>query len=115
MMAVWARPMPISTPLLEAERDAVKFQTHIAAAESTPQEPWRVRFSYQDATRYDYWKRMEFSRRAMGGSKQSRGRKGMEFLSSPFSLEAAKMLRRIGIRAWKMASGESPNRNFSIT
>ena len=28
--------------------DAVKFQTHIAAAESTPGEPWRVRFSYQE-------------------------------------------------------------------
>ena len=25
--------------------DAVKFQTHIADAESTPEEPWRVRFS----------------------------------------------------------------------
>src|ERR687889_305331 len=41
--------------------DAVKFQTHIAAAESTPGEPWRIRFSPQDATRYEYWKRMEFT------------------------------------------------------
>src|SRR5438874_12916572 len=41
--------------------DAVKFQTHIAAAESTLEEPWRVKFSYQDASRYAYWKRMEFS------------------------------------------------------
>src|SRR5215813_367792 len=41
--------------------DAIKFQTHIAAAESTPGEPFRVHFSRQDATRFDYWKRMEFS------------------------------------------------------
>src|ERR687896_206026 len=41
--------------------DAVKFQTHIAAAESTPAEGWRVQFSCQDATRYDYWKRTEFT------------------------------------------------------
>src|SRR4051812_26256277 len=41
--------------------DAVKFQTHIAAAESSPQEPFRVQFSQQDATRFAYWKRMEFS------------------------------------------------------
>ena len=34
--------------------DAVKFQTHIAAAESTLGEPWRIKFSEQDATRYDY-------------------------------------------------------------
>lgn len=30
--------------------DAVKFQTHIASAESTPAEPWRVKLNYQDAT-----------------------------------------------------------------
>src|SRR5262245_18218552 len=40
---------------------AVKFQTHIASAESTPSEPWRVKFSRQDASRYDYWKRMVFT------------------------------------------------------
>jgi len=45
----------------EAGVDAIKFQTHIAAAESTPDEPWRVRFSYEDASRYDYWQRMEFT------------------------------------------------------
>src|SRR5579863_622881 len=41
--------------------DAVKFQTHIAAAESTAAEPFRVRFSPQDATRFDYWRRLEFT------------------------------------------------------
>src|SRR5262245_62633809 len=47
--------------IADAGADAVKFQTHIAAAESTPSEPFRVKFSRQDATRYDYWRRMEFS------------------------------------------------------
>ena len=47
--------------IANAGTDAVKFQTHIAAAESTPDEPWRVKFSEQDATRYDYWKPMEFT------------------------------------------------------
>jgi len=37
-----------------AGADAVKFQTHIASAEGTPAEPWRVRFSKQDVTRQDY-------------------------------------------------------------
>src|SRR5262247_2170521 len=44
-----------------AGADAIKFQTHIAAAESTPGEPWRVKFSRQGASRYDYWKRMAFT------------------------------------------------------
>src|SRR5437667_8304597 len=53
-----------------AGADAVKFQTHIAAAESTPAEPWRVRFSPRDESRYDYWKRMEFSEAEWHGLKR---------------------------------------------
>lgn len=89
--------------------DAVKFQTHIAGAESTPGEPWRVRFSYQDESRYAYWKRMEFTEEQWLGLKRHADEKGLEFLSSPFSIEAAKMLQRIGVRAWKIASGEISN------
>src|ERR1700722_1326674 len=90
--------------------NAVKFQTHIAAAESTPGEPWRVRFSYQDSSRYAYWKRMEFTEEQWLGLKRHADEKGLEFLSSPFSIEAAKMLQRVGVRAWKIASGEVSNR-----
>jgi N,N'-diacetyllegionaminate synthase len=89
--------------------NAVKFQTHIAAAESTPSEPWRVRFSYQDVSRFAYWKRMEFTEEQWLGLKRHADEKGIEFLSSPFSIEAAKMLQRIGVRAWKIASGEVSN------
>jgi len=38
--------------------DAIKFQTHIAEAESSIHEPFRVKFSYVDQTRFDYWQRM---------------------------------------------------------
>jgi N,N'-diacetyllegionaminate synthase len=89
--------------------DAVKFQAHIADAESTPSEPWRVPFSFQDASRFAYWKRMEFTEEQWLGLKRHSEDKGLEFLSSPFSLEAARMLRRIGIRMWKVASGEMTN------
>ena len=47
--------------LSQAGVDAVKFQMHIAEAESSEYEPFRVKFSYEDNSRYDYWKRMEFS------------------------------------------------------
>lgn len=92
-----------------AGADAVKFQTHIAAAESSPAEPWRVKFSLQDATRYDYWRRMEFSEEQWAGLHMHAADAGLVFLSSPFSVEAAEMLRRAGIRAWKIASGEVNN------
>ncbi len=92
-----------------AGADAVKFQTHIAAAESTPSEPWRVRFSPQDASRYDYWRRMEFTEDQWAGLRQHAHDRNLRFLSSPFSLEAADLLERVGVDAWKIASGEVAN------
>jgi N,N'-diacetyllegionaminate synthase len=92
-----------------AGADAVKFQTHIAAAESTPEEPWRVKFSTQDATRYDYWKRMEFTEEQWKGLKQHADECGLIFLSSPFSFEAMDLLARVGVAAWKVPSGETSN------
>jgi N-acetylneuraminate synthase len=93
----------------DAGAGAVKFQTHIAAAESTPDEPWRVKFSPQDATRYDYWKRMEFTEEQWRGLKKHAVERGLKFLSSPFSVEAVDLLTRVGVAAWKVASGEITN------
>ncbi len=89
--------------------DAVKFQTHIAEAESTYDEPWRVKFSQVDDTRFDYWKRMEFTREQWIGLKKHAEDKDLIFLSSPFSVEAVELLDSIGIEAWKIASGELTN------
>lgn len=92
-----------------AGADAVKFQTHLAAAESTPAEPWRLPFSVEDATRYDYWKRMEFTEEQWRGLKRHAEERGLKFLSSPFSVEAVDLLMRVGVAAWKIASGEVSN------
>jgi len=89
--------------------DGVKFQTHIAAEETTTREPWRVKFSKQDATRYDYWKRMEFSEPQWHELKKHAVEKKLLFLSSPFSLSAFDLLERVGVYAWKVASGEVSN------
>jgi N-acetylneuraminate synthase len=89
--------------------DAVKFQTHIAAAESTSGEPWRVKFSLQDVSRYDYWKRMEFTEEQWHGLKKHAVERGLQFLSSPFSIEAMELLRRVGVAGWKVGSGEVNN------
>lgn len=89
--------------------DAIKFQTHIAAAESTQSEPWRTRFSPQDGTRYEYWQRMEFSPEQWVGLKEHARDSGLLFLSSPFSLEAVELLKKVGVAGWKIASGEITN------
>jgi len=92
-----------------AGADAVKFQIHIAAAESTPGEPFRAKFSRQDANRYDYWKRMEFTEEEWRGLADHCREAGLLFLSSPFSFEAADLLDRIGTPAFKVGSGETSN------
>lgn len=95
--------------IANAGADVVKFQTHIADAESTPDEPWRVPFSYEDKTRYDYWKRMEFTEEQWRGLKEHASQRGLGFISSPFSLQAVDLLERVGPIAWKVASGEINN------
>lgn len=98
--------------IADAGADAVKFQTHIAAAESTPSEPFRVKFSRQDETRYDYWRRMEFTEAQWGGLAEHARERGLVFLSSPFSVQAVDLLERIGMPLWKVGSGETSNRQL---
>ena len=89
--------------------NAIKFQTHIAEAESSPQEKFRINFSYQDKTRQDYWKRMSFSKKEWIEIKQHCDECGLEFLSSPFSIAAFELLEEIGIEKYKIGSGEISN------
>jgi len=90
----------------DAGADAVKFQTHIANEESTLDEPFRVKFSFQDNTRYDYWKRMEFTEDQWKDLSKHAKDRNLIFLSSPFSVKAVNILRDIGMQAWKIGSGE---------
>ena len=85
---------------------AIKFQTHIAQAESTPSEPFRVKFSHQDATRFDYWQRTAFTETQWHGLAEHARQRGLIFLSSPFSIEAVNLLESMRVPAWKVAAGE---------
>jgi N,N'-diacetyllegionaminate synthase len=89
--------------------NVVKFQTHIAEAESSEFEPFRVRFSYEDETRFDYWKRMEFTVSEWQGLKDHCETLGVEFMSSPFSCAAVELLEEIGVARYKIGSGETSN------
>ncbi|AUC79537.1 N-acetylneuraminate synthase [Nonlabens sp. MB-3u-79] len=88
---------------------AVKFQTHIAEAESSEFEDFRVKFSYEDKTRFDYWKRMEFTTEQWAGLKKHCEDKNLEFISSPFSNKAVDLLEKIGVQRYKIGSGEVSN------
>lgn len=95
--------------LAETGVHAVKFQTHIAEAESSEYEPFRVKFSYEDNTRFDYWKRMEFIPEQWAGLKKHCEDKNLEFLSSPFSCAAVDLLEKLNVKKYKIGSGEVNN------
>ena len=87
--------------------DAVKFQTHIADSESSSSERFRILFSPQDSNRYSYWKRTEFTKEQWAGLREHSLQKGLEFMSTPFSLDAVSLLRNIGVARWKIGSAEA--------
>ena len=93
----------------EAKVDAVKFQIHIAEAESSREEPFRTPFSYVDRTRFDYWHRMGFAESDWAGVKDHCDKAGVEFLATPFSNAAVDLLERLGVVRYKIGSGDVTN------
>ncbi|TDP59218.1 N-acetylneuraminate synthase family protein [Flavobacterium dankookense] len=88
---------------------AIKFQLHIADAESSIHEPFRVKFSKEDATRFDYWKRMEFTLEQWKEIKSHCDEVGLDFICSPFSNLAVDWLEQIDVKQYKVGSGEVNN------
>jgi N-acetylneuraminate synthase len=89
--------------------DAVKFQLHLPEAESTRDEPWRVPFSPQDSTRYDYWARTAFTAEQWAHLADHAHERGLALVCSPFSVKAVDLAVGIGTDALKVASGEVSN------
>ncbi len=95
--------------LAKTEVDAVKFQVHIAEAESSIHEPFRVKMSTNDKSRFDYWKRMEFTLKQWKELKKHCDEVRVEFLASPFSNAAVDLLEKVGVKKYKIGSGEVNN------
>ena len=86
---------------------AVKFQTHIASAETTALAPSPVYFNLED--RMSYFERTSFSIEEWRRLKQTAESVGLVFLSSPFSIDAVELLEDIGVSIYKIPSGEVTN------
>lgn len=87
----------------------IKFQMHIADAESSKGEKFRVNFSYQDNSRYDYWKRNEFTYEQWFELKKHCDKIGIEFICTPFSVTAIDFLNKLNVKRIKIGSGEIEN------
>ncbi|MBK8918484.1 MAG: N-acetylneuraminate synthase family protein [Betaproteobacteria bacterium] len=87
----------------------IKFQMHFAGAESSRFDEFRIQFSRVDATRFDYWKRMELSVPQWREIKSHCESVGCEFLCTPFSVKAVRVLDEIGASRVKVGSGDIGN------
>ena len=87
--------------------DVVKFQAHFADEESSLQDKFRTFTSYKKESRFNYWKRMQFTFEEWFQIKKHIKNKKMLFSSSVFSEKAINVLEKIGLDIWKIASGES--------
>lgn len=104
----------IATSLVDmayvAGATTVKFQMHLAEHEGTPTEPFRTSFSKQDISRQEYWRRVNFSEEEWLILADYVSSKSMEFLCTPFSVEAASFLfEHKLVRRWKVGSGDASN------
>ena len=87
----------------------IKFQMHIASAESSIRDQFRIPFSRIDATRQDYWKRMELTMDQWRDVKLHCESLGCEFLCTPFSVKAVEALEELGVSRYKVGSGDIDN------
>jgi N,N'-diacetyllegionaminate synthase len=91
----------------ECGADAIKFQLHDAQAETTRDAPSPPYFQHE--TRWEYFERTAFSDEEWATLKGACDRAGIEFLCSVFSIEAVERLERIGVKRYKIGSGEVTN------
>ena len=87
--------------------NAVKFQTHISDAEMTNLAPAPSYFSDED--RKNYFDRTGFTIDKWHELKNECELWGVDFISSPFSLDAFFLLEDIGVSSYKIPSGEVSN------
>ena len=87
--------------------DVVKFQTHLAEAESLPNAPSPPYFKGEP--RMQYFKRTGFSPAQWRALREQADQAGIGFISSPFSLEAVDLLEAVGVAFYKIPSGEVTN------
>ncbi|MBN1123322.1 MAG: N-acetylneuraminate synthase family protein [Anaerolineae bacterium] len=87
--------------------DVVKFQTHISDAETLPDAPMPPYFKGEP--RYEYFERTAFSFKQLQELKARCESQGVDFLSSPFSIEAVELLEELDVIHYKIPSGEVTN------
>lgn len=87
--------------------DAVKFQMHISEEETLKSAPAPSYFTGE--SRYEYFNRTAFTMEEWKELKEYCAELHVQFIVSPFSIEAVRRLMEIGVDALKIPSGEVTN------
>lgn len=87
--------------------DAAKFQTHIASTETIRYAPMPSYFVGEP--RYEYFNRTSFTVEQWHSIKKTCQKNNVEFISSPFSVEAVALLDEVKVDKYKIPSGEVTN------
>jgi len=96
----------------EAGADAVKFQTFRAdllVRRNTPKAEYQRETTGKSESQYEMLKRLELTPDDFKKLMQHCQKKKIVFLSSPFALESIDMLNKLGLRIFKIPSGEITN------
>lgn len=103
----FAKAIALVDAAVEARADCIKFQCHITEAEMIPTDMKPGDIS--DEKLWDIIKRCELTADEEMRVKEYCESKGIQYLSTPFSREAADRLESMGVEAFKIGSGECNN------
>ena len=93
--------------------DCIKFQTfktESLVTRSAKKAEYQTRNTGSSESQFEMLKKLELSFDDFKKLKERCEKKGVEFLSTPFDAESADMLGKIGIKRYKMSSGDITNK-----
>jgi N-acetylneuraminate synthase len=96
----------------EAGADVVKFQTFSADRLTTataPKARYQLETTDRSESQIEMLRRLELPDSAYDALRQHCEKAGIEFLSSPFDEESVDLLERVGVKRYKIPSGELIN------
>jgi N-acetylneuraminate synthase len=97
---------------LKSGADIIKYQAHFPEAESSEQEKFRIHFTRQDESRWDYWDRTSFSLKEWKILKEAVESKGGKFCVSVFSKFALDFFLNMDVTIIKLGSGDFTNQEL---